>query len=652
MVRVKVSRDSIDQLQEAKERYNKQNDLMKKLDSPPPAGLIPIGDTGLYRTPDEISPKDCEFYPDSPYCGGNPISRDAVGLDVDWGVDGCSAHVSVTPTIGYIKLPTHTIAAVREECREEYEAREKENAKPKVPDPPEDFEINYNPEPTYRPPGFSPNDIVCAATITLFFESIQQYYAYLGDWGTAYSATVPSVEYVKYPGDIIVNSWDFRNQNRLALANIKGKAIGFSKINDVWRYDSGLPADWPLTKTDTYEYLGEIPWDLPSANSQLYGNWQPGTADEGNYRYHYFFPYALSYEMIKLYVGKFGDIFPSAEMNPQVFTTVSETYRVMRISHRIPVFCRKLDEKPKEPKIPPNDRKRKCCMQCCTGNSGQGQQRQNQDLSEIKKMLRQILKNQGTYPFSVTLFDANDNAVGAQSRNVSVADQAKAQKLIVEREEKNAKSIGIDQFPIYVPSSIVEDQTQGLIGDLKDLKNKIFKQRIESVAELLAWKIANDKEVHGSWQEYIDIQDSDPEQKGNQPKRVVLPNMARSFRELVLMQSITIKTVGMILDTILKLYIDVANTKVSSAVTEAIVRDIQGFLDYPTDEKPLDIPLGIKIPSTSDTPDDKEDIRRFLSNSTVKGNFDDWTGEGSMHDMMVQLLDAAAMIRAAFFSKG
>ena len=650
MVRVKVSRDSLDQLQEAKERYNKQNDLMKKLDSPPPAGLIPVGDTGLYRTPDEISPKDCEYYPDSPYCGGNPITRDIIGLDVDYGVDGCSVHASVTPKLGFMKLPTHTLAYVKEECREEYEAREKENSKPPPPPPPE-FDIEYNPEPAYRPPGFAAEELVCAATVIYRFWNTQQYYAQYGGWAIAASSSIPKVDNTYYPGNIIIDSWDFRNTDRFALANIEGKITGAITINEIDRISQGLPSDFPLVRQTVVEWSGGIPWDLPSANSELYGNWRPGTADEGNYRYAAHFE-TLSGETIQLYVGRFGDIFPEVKMEPFVDITISDIRRTLFMSHRVPVFCRKLDEKPKPPFIPPIVRKRKCCMQCCGSQTGQGQQRQNQDLSEIKKMLRQILKNQGTYPFSVTLFDANDNAVGAQSRNVSVADQAKAQKLIVEREEKNAKSIGIDQFPIYVPSSIVEDQTQGLIGDLKDLKNKIFKQRIESVAELLAWKIANDKEVHGSWQEYIDIQDSDPEQKGNQPKRVVLPNMARSFRELVLMQSITIKTVGMILDTILKLYIDVANTKVSSAVTEAIVRDIQGFLDYPTDEKPLDIPLGIKIPSTSDTPDDKEDIRRFLSNSTVKGNFDDWTGEGSMHDMMVQLLDAAAMIRAAFFSKG
>lgn len=658
MVRVKISRDSIDQLQEAKERYDKQSELLKKLDSPPPAGLIPVGDTGLYRTPDTISPKDCEFYPDSPYCGGNPITRDSVGLDIDYGVDGCSIHASVTPKLGFMKLPTHTIAYVREECRDEYEKREKENATPKVPPPPEDFDIQYNPEPTYRPPGFSPNDIVCAATITLYFENIQQYYAYLGAWGTAFSSTVPSVEYVKYPGDTIVDSWDFRNQNQLALANIKGEAIGFSKINEIWRINAGFPADRPLTGTDTYVYLGAIPFDLPLANSRLYGNWRSGSADEGNYRYNYFFPYALSYEMIKLYVGKYGDIFPNVEMKPTTNTTIQNDYRAMQISHTIPVFCRKLDEKPKEPKIPPNDRKRKCCMQCCGSQTGQGAQRQQQDLEDIKKMLRQILKNQGDFPYSVTLFDTNEEKQGAQTKNVSVGSIAKATKLAIERTEKTNKMVGIDEFPIYVPGSIINDESNGIFGDLKDLKNALIKKKIGSIAELIAWKVEQDNNIFGKWQEVIEMEVSpaakDKDGRTTSPskkERIVLPNMSRTLKELVILSQTQLKILGFVMDTTLKLAVDLAGTKIEIAQAHAVIRDIQDFLDYPTQEKLLEVPIQVTIPASTDSVDDKEDLQRFLTESKAKAKYEDWTGEQSLNDLMVSLLDAAAMIRAVFYQK-
>lgn len=630
MVRVKVSRDAIDNLQNAKERYDKAAEIQKKLTSPPPSGLIPIGDTGLYRTPDVISPKDCEFYPDSPYCGGNPLTRDSIGLDLDWGVDGCSIHASVTPKLGFMKLPTHTIAYVREECREQYEA-EKKPPEPPNPTLPEEWQ---NIKPDTLPPGFKPSDIVCAVTVTTY---ILLQYTYNPQTNTlvANPPTVyqGSLEAIKYPGEQLVNHPTRPDifPAKTALATMTGKVT--------------------INRSPSNERTFGIHPDAPNQNEPngFITTNDGSTKGTGLFKAIGFNNYALAapYAFV-MYVGRFGDIFPSQQL-PLEISSASGGNRLLKVSL---AYLNKLSPVDDYSKAPKDRRKRECCMTCCGSQTGQGTQRQQQDLEEIKKMLRQILKNQGTYPFSVTLYDTDDNKPEAQTKNVSVADQAKAQKLIVEREEKNAKSIGIDQFPIYVPSSIVEDRSNGLLGDIGNVKNKIFKQRIESIAELLTWKIGNDREIFGAWQEYIDIQDSDPQKKGNQPKRVVLPNMARSFRELVLLNSVQIKTTGLLLDAVLKMYIDIANTKVSSAVTEAIVRDIQGFLDYPTDEKPLDVPLGIKIPSDNDSPDDKEDIQRFLSNSTVIANFDDWTGEGSLHDLMVTLLDAAAMIRAAFFQKG
>ena len=210
--------------------------------------------------------------------------------------------------------------------------------------------------------------------------------------------------------------------------------------------------------------------------------------------------------------------------------------------------------------------------------------------------------------------------------------------------EKALKCIGIDQLPIFTPSSIIDDESNGMLGDLGDLKNQIFKQKIESLAELALWDIKNKYEIFGKWQEVITIEDSDPTKKGNQPKKIVLPNMARTFRELMLLNSIQVKTLGMLFDVSLKMYIDLANTKISAAVSEAILRDIQDYLDYPTEIKKLDVPLGISIPSDSTPNDDREDLERFLRNSVAKAKFDDWTGEGSMTEMLITLLRAAESI--------
>lgn len=645
MVRAKITRDGIDRIQDYKERYDKQQELIKKLESPPPAGLIPLGDTGLYTTPEVIDPRNCEFYPNSPWCGGNPLTRKPIGLDFDWGVDGCSIHGSVTPTLGFIKLPTHTVAYVREECREDYEKRQ--NNTP----PPPDWTTDDIPKPNYRPSGFKDDDWVCAVTIKQTFREQQEYQFSLGDWAIAVSKVQPNVNTTNYPSIIPVPNYFPPHSLRDAQADIDAEIISTTSFNEAWMigvlrdYDNSLPTN----PSNTYTWQRGLPQDMPTVFEGNYGNWDRNKSG-GDYAY-IGFSITGGGEFVRLHVGRFKDIFPSAQLD---YDYGIQSDSISRNKYAVVwacVFCKKLDGKPTPPFIPPNDRKRECCMQCCGSQTGQGQQRQNQDLAEIKKMLRQILKNQGTFPYTVQLFDSDENKKGAQTKNVSVADIAKATKLAIEREEKNAKSIGVDQLPVYVPSSIVEDESKGLIGDIGDLKNKIFKQKIESIAELLTWKIKNDNEIHGKWQEYIEVEDADPTKKGSQKKRVVLPNMARSFRELILLQSVQMKATGFILDTLFKMYIDLANTKVASAVTEAIVRDIQDFLDYPTVERNLDIPMGIKIPNQNDSPDDKEDIERFLQNSTIKAKFDDWTGEGSIHDMLVVLMDAASMIRADKFGR-
>ncbi len=600
----------------------------------PPSGLTPIGDTGLYGTVDPIDPRDCEHYPDSPYCGGNPLTKTPVGLDFDFGADGCSVHASVTPTLGFIKLPTQTIAYIKEECREEYE-RQKDPPDPPPP-PPGEFGEWEELRPQFVPPGFKDTDLVIACTVANYLEAGLNWVNGALKWSVdTWQGKMSNLE---RPSP---NMAYLQNQAP-AYGIFKGSGTVFSS-----RVGSRELVFNPHPFFPKADRAGGWVTSNSGALGKSYGDFVGvGTnRDAGN---SINLPILLAF-----YYGKFGDIFTSIKLpfannlgNAKTATvnTILTCFQVnIAYLERILPDGKQPDQRYK--RIPPLPKRPKCCMSCCSPS----QQRQNNDNALLRKILKNtedIKKVLGVYPFNVTLFDANDNAQGAQQKNVSVANVAKGQKLIVEREEKNAKTLGIDQFPIYAPSSVVEDESNGLLGDIGDLKNKIFKQRIESIAELLNWKIKQDYEIFGKWQEYIEIEDSDPTQKGNQKKRVVLPNMARSFRELIVLNSIQIKTTGIMLDAILKMYIDVANNKVSTAVIEAIVRDIQQFLDYPTNEKLLDVPIGIKIPSDNDSPDDKEDLNRFLQNSTVKTNFDDWTGEGSIHDMMLVLLQAASAVLA------
>lgn len=93
--------------------------LSPKAEQGTPEGRLPVGN-GWYRTPDVIDPQDCTNNPDSPWCGGNPLSRDPVGIDVGVDVHPCGFDVDVQGTLGYTKLPVHGFSWRKEgECRDE-----------------------------------------------------------------------------------------------------------------------------------------------------------------------------------------------------------------------------------------------------------------------------------------------------------------------------------------------------------------------------------------------------------------------------------------------------------------------------------------------------------------------------------------------------
>lgn len=650
MVRIRVTKDAVDNLQNIKDRLDKTSEIAKKLDTPPPSGLIPIGDTGLYRTPEVIDPRDCEHYPDSLWCGGNPITRDAVGLDFDYGADGCSVHASVTPKLGYLKLPTHTIAWIKEECREKYSEKEEP---PKIPNPeiPSEWKAE---KPDQLPSGFAADDIVCAATATLFIEKQSVFNDSLQRWEILTTTIEGLVEGTNYPSDLIAQSpQGFGFPPRTALCDLKGRVT----------YTTSSAS---ITATSELRMHPQLPRQGQN------GGWVQtnfgATGGLGDYRALGFNNYGVSVPLaFCLYYGRFGSIFPSKnlpfEINTGAMITRPEGSIEIVQNGRIAffkvslVFLKKLEAKDNS-KIPKDRRKRDCCMQCCGSQTGQGAQRQQQDLEDIKKMLRQILKNQGDFPYSVALFDTNEEKQGAQTKNVSVGSIAKATKLAIERTEKTNKMVGIDEFPIYVPGSIINDESNGIFGDLKDLKNALIKKKIGSIAELIAWKVEQDNNIFGKWQEVIEIEvspaakDKDGRTKSPSKKeRIVLPNMSRTLKELVILSQTQLKILGFVMDTTLKLAVDLAGTKIEIAQAHAVIRDIQDFLDYPTQEKLLEVPIQVTIPASTDSVDDKEDLQRFLTESKAKAKYEDWTGEQSLNDLMVSLLDAAAMIRAVFYQK-
>ncbi len=84
----------------------------------PIKGLVPVGDTGLYGTPDEPADvQDCDRYPDSPWCGGNPFTLTPVGIEPKIIIGDCDIGITLNPVFGFIRLPPVSLVYRKPECR-------------------------------------------------------------------------------------------------------------------------------------------------------------------------------------------------------------------------------------------------------------------------------------------------------------------------------------------------------------------------------------------------------------------------------------------------------------------------------------------------------------------------------------------------------
>lgn len=81
-------------------------------------GLEQFGNTPFFYTPNTpASPSDCNRYPNSPLCGGNPINvQRAVGYDYDLVFDECNLGIQIKPTFGYIRLPNTQLIYRHSNC--------------------------------------------------------------------------------------------------------------------------------------------------------------------------------------------------------------------------------------------------------------------------------------------------------------------------------------------------------------------------------------------------------------------------------------------------------------------------------------------------------------------------------------------------------
>lgn len=200
------------------------------------------------------------------------------------------------------------------------------------------------------------------------------------------------------------------------------------------------------------------------------------------------------------------------------------------------------------------------------------------------------------------------------------------------------KGLGIAKFPGQLPSTIIQqvpkegeqpaEPPQVPIGDFVDL---------------LDWQFRRDDERWGQWEIQIDIKDSDITKEGDQKKSVKFPNLAESVAELegqilsimtnvdalVALQVKNLAESGMARQEAIKGYL----------ASKAIIK----YMAFKSSE--IDVPVPMTFTAVAET------ISELLKESEghIKGT--DYAEKETLRDVYLDLLQAAAIIRAVHWQK-
>jgi hypothetical protein len=107
-------------------------------------------------------------------------------------------------------------------------------------------------------------------------------------------------------------------------------------------------------------------------------------------------------------------------------------------------------------------------------------------------------------------------------------------------------------------------------------------------------------------------------------------------------------------ELIFKIAAEVVAARAAAHKSALIAADIQDYLDYPTETKSGEITTNVNFPRVNqnkkgqfEVTSANEDYKEFLKAGTVKFSYDDWTGDTSLRDQMMDLLLVASALRAS-----
>lgn len=545
-----------------------------------------------YMTPDDpVDPRDCNRYPNSPWCGGTGFGNTPVDIGFDWVADDCNFGVQVCPTLAFVSLPCFQLVYRNPAC---------------IPDPPLQQPDPTDPDfPNLILPDIDPEKI---CFVFLNWSQSINYYYYTEDIRYKTFFEVQATESVNFswtgfscPGIGFQNFYVDANGNDVFYPDsnlVSGDAIyqnsnsGFSRNN---RFPNSQPADGSITVN---HHVDAFPAHHHASGVRR--NWEQAVAQ--------------GYVNIESFARRTSEnnLMPSAFVVPFIgdiifygkWRLIAETLRTYQQGYNLhesnqgddfnfildvttsisiaKIFfegCQKLSFPPPPPLPPDNDKD--CCMTCC-----------------------------------------DDTLL----------------KLLYKKVDKLAQIIGVDDYPVIVPQSFVSEM-DGFLGALIPTPSK----EIKNLTELFVWYVERFDEIMGQWEVPIEIKDSDPTTPGDQPKGFRLPNVAEAIAEMFLLCFQSYTNSEIVLNMALRNLIETGADKQQNFITYKLLQSLTDWAGFKQKEIKLEMPLTF-------TPG-KTKYDEILKESTAKVNCVEFDDKFGLEADLMRFREAAGILQALYKRK-
>jgi hypothetical protein len=198
--------------------------------------------------------------------------------------------------------------------------------------------------------------------------------------------------------------------------------------------------------------------------------------------------------------------------------------------------------------------------------------------------------------------------------------------------------LGLAKFPGKLPNTIIQE-----IAAEGEEPAEPPQVPIPDLVSLLNWTFERDDERWGQWVVQIDVKDADITKEGDQGKQIKFPNLAESIAEMegqILSMTTNIDSlVAITTKNLVESGLGRQEAIKSYLAAKAIIK----YMAFKTTEIDVDIPACF-------TPE-AQSIHELINESTIHFKGIDYTEKETLRDIYLDLLQAAAIIRAVHWQR-